>query len=133
MDILKPKKSGKIRFNFSNSPTDAENYLESMENQLSSSGIFDRTYNIGDSQRDPGQKFRGFSMSSHLHVHVDDINWTKTGHCNECLSNSEEVKIFAKRFPLGHWSFFGPGEEGNWYGTHNCKPEGQWMLRQMSW
>ena len=46
-------------------------------------------------------KFRGFSMTSHLHVHVNDINWTKTGHCNECFSNSEEVKIFAKRFPLG--------------------------------
>ena len=102
--------------------------LFGLENQLSSSGIFDRTYNIGDSQRDPGQKFRGFSMSSHLHVHVNDINWTKTGHCNECFSNSEEVKIFAKRFPLGHWSFFGPGEEGNWYGTHNCKPAGQWIL-----
>ena len=26
----------------------------------------------------------------------------------------------------GHWSFLGPGSEKKWYGTHVCKPDGQW-------
>ena len=43
----------------------------------------------------------------------NDIDWTKKGNCDECSSNSEKVKDFAKRFPLGHWSFLGPGEEEN--------------------
>ena len=44
-------------------------------------------------------------------------NWTKKGNYNEC---------FSKRFPLGHWSFLGPGEEDKWYGKYNYKPEGRW-------
>ena len=27
---------------------------------------------------------------------------------------------------LGHWSCLGPGSEKKWYGTHECKPDGQW-------
>ena len=34
--------------------------------------------------------------------------------------------ITQKAFPLGHWSFFGPVEENEWYGTHNYKPERKW-------
>ena len=55
----------------------------------------------------------------------NDIGRTKKRSFKECFSNSEKVKGFAKRVPLGHWSFLGPGEE-NVYGTHNYKPEGQW-------
>ena len=36
------------------------------------------------------------------------------------------MKNFVKMFPLGHWSFLGPGEEEKWHGTHNYKLEGQW-------
>ena len=36
------------------------------------------------------------------------------------------VGVRKKRFPLGHQSFLGPGEEEKWYGTHSYKPEGQW-------
>ena len=41
-----------------------------------------------------------------------------------CFSNSELVRDYAKRFPLGHWCFLSPGEKEQWYGTHNYKPEG---------
>ena len=57
----------------------------------------------------------------------NDIDWTQKGNYKECFPNSHRVKDFAKRFPLGHWSVLGPGEEKEkWYGTDNYKPEGQW-------
>ena len=43
----------------------------------------------------------------------NDIDWTKQGNYNESFSKSEKVKDFAKRFPLGHWSFLGQGDEEN--------------------
>ena len=36
------------------------------------------------------------------------------------------VRDYAKKCPLGHWFFFGLGEEEKWYGTQKYKPEGQW-------
>ena len=36
------------------------------------------------------------------------------------------VRDYAKKCPLGHWSFLGLGEEEKWYGTQKYKPEGQW-------
>ena len=32
----------------------------------------------------------------------------------------------AKRFPRGHWTFLGPGDEKKWYGTLSYTPEGKW-------
>ena len=36
------------------------------------------------------------------------------------------VATYAKTFPLGCWSFLGPGCEKKWYGTHVHKPSGEW-------
>ena len=33
---------------------------------------------------------------------------------------------YAARFPRGHWSFLGPGDEKTWYGTLGVSPEGKW-------
>ena len=41
-------------------------------------------------------------------------------------SNSYEVANYARRFPRGYWSSFGPGSEKKWYGTHSDKPDGIW-------
>ena len=35
----------------------------------------------------------------------NDIDWTQKGNYKECFSNSDKVKDFAKRFPLGHGLF----------------------------
>ena len=43
-----------------------------------------------------------------------------------CISNSEKVKAYAKRFSKGHWTFLGPGDEEKWYGTLPCTPERKW-------
>ena len=36
------------------------------------------------------------------------------------------VSLFAKRFPAGRWSFFGPGSETKWYSTDIERPGGEW-------
>ena len=43
----------------------------------------------------------------------NDIAWTKNGNSLDCISNSKEVRDYAKRCQLGHWSFLGLGEEEN--------------------
>ena len=56
----------------------------------------------------------------------NDIDRTKNGNSDVCISNAREVSDYAKEFQRGHWSFFGPGDEEKWYGTCNYKPEGKW-------
>ena len=55
----------------------------------------------------------------------NDIAWTKKGNSSDCCPNSEKVQDYAKRFPRGHWSFLGAGQEHKWYGTHTFKLEGK--------
>ena len=43
-----------------------------------------------------------------------------------CISKSQTIKLYAKRFTRGHWTFAGPGDERKWYGTRDYKPEGKW-------
>ena len=42
------------------------------------------------------------------------------------MANSSDVAAYAASFPKGHWSFFGPGAEEKWYGTHICSQNGVW-------
>ena len=55
----------------------------------------------------------------------NDIDWTTNGNSLGCISNSKEVRDYAKRFQRGHWSFLGPGNEEKWYETCCRKPEGK--------
>ena len=56
----------------------------------------------------------------------NDINWGKRGNKDTCVANSFDVADYARKFMRGHWSILGPGSEKKWYGTHVCKPDGQW-------
>ena len=56
----------------------------------------------------------------------NDIGRTRKGNEEICLSNSPKVKMYAKRFSQGRWTFFCPGDEKKWYGGCNYKPEGKW-------
>ena len=49
----------------------------------------------------------------------NDIEWTKKGNSEQCISNSEHVKNYAKRFSQGHWTFLGPGSELKLHGTQS--------------
>ena len=56
----------------------------------------------------------------------NDIDWTSKGNDEICISNSEKVKTYPKKFPQGHWTFLCPGDEKKWYGKSKCPPEGKW-------
>ena len=114
------------------SPTLTENYLESIEKRLSSSGIFSQD----SATLEILQKMHTISEDRQINPELfevriifmsmsNDIDWTKE-NSKVCLSNSEKVKNYAKRFQRGHRSLLGPGDEEKWYGTHTYKPEGKW-------
>ena len=56
----------------------------------------------------------------------NDIDWTSSGNSERCMSKSEHVKNYAKRFSRGHWTFLGPSDEKKWYRTLSYTPEGKW-------
>ena len=56
----------------------------------------------------------------------NDISWGSKDNEKECESNANLVSLYAKRFPLGRWSFLGPGSETKWYSTYNERPRGEW-------
>ena len=41
------------------------------------------------------------------------------------FKNADYVKIFARRFGFGQWSFIGPGSEKKWYSSENS-PQRAW-------
>ena len=55
----------------------------------------------------------------------NDISCDRKDNKDECLRNAESVKVFAKRFGIGQWSFIGPGSEKKWYPSENS-PQGEW-------
>ena len=48
-------------------------------------------------------------------------------------ANARVVKVLAKKFGIGQWSFIGPGSEKKWYSSENS-PQGAWdnIAEQMS-
>ena len=55
----------------------------------------------------------------------NDISCDRKDNKDECLKNAESVKVLAKRFGIGQWSFIGPGSEKKWYPSENS-PQGAW-------
>ena len=55
----------------------------------------------------------------------NDISCDRKDKKDECLRNAESVKVFARRFGIGQWSFVGPGSEKKWYSSENS-PQGAW-------
>ena len=49
----------------------------------------------------------------------------RQGNKDECLANAGVVKVFARKFGVGQWSFIGPGSEKKWYSSENS-PQGAW-------
>ena len=55
----------------------------------------------------------------------NDISCDGKDNKDECLANAETVKVLARRFDIGQWSFIGPGSEKKWYSSENS-PQGAW-------
>ena len=49
----------------------------------------------------------------------------RKGNKEECLANARVVKVLARKFGVGQWSFIGPGSEKKWYSAENS-PQGAW-------
>ena len=55
----------------------------------------------------------------------NDISCDRKDNKDECLANAGVVKVLARRFGVGQWSFIGPGSEKKWYSAENS-PQGAW-------
>ena len=55
----------------------------------------------------------------------NDISCDRKGNRDECLANAGVVKVLARKFGVGQWSFIGPGSEKKWYSAENS-PQGAW-------
>ena len=56
----------------------------------------------------------------------NDISCDRRGNKEECLANAESVKVLAKKFSIGQWSFIGPGSEKKWSSAEENSPQGAW-------
>ena len=55
----------------------------------------------------------------------NDMSCDNKGNERECLANAGVVKVLARRFGVGQWSFFGPVSEKKWYSAENSS-QGAW-------
>ena len=106
---------GKTKLSDSRSLFNIVNWIVLMENQSRSSGKFPRTHNTAVTSGNPKERCRktkyclnSSNIESFLMSMYNDIHWRKAGNKENCSSNSSDV-AYAKRFPEGHSSFFGPG------------------------
>ena len=53
----------------------------------------------------------------------NDISCDRKGNKDECLANAGLVKVLARKFGVGQWSFLGQGSEKKWYSAENS-PQG---------
>ena len=56
----------------------------------------------------------------------NDISPDRIGNKDECLANARVVKVLARKFGVGQWSFIGPGSEKKWYSGEENSPQGAW-------
>ena len=56
----------------------------------------------------------------------NDISCDGKGNEEECVANVKVVKVLAKKFGIGQWSFIGPGSEKKWYSMEENSPQGAW-------
>ena len=123
---------GKVKWKSSKCPLLTKNYWVSMENQLNSSGIFSQDWRRWRFFR----KSRMFCENGTLNLKNSQIGSSscqcsailigqKKGNDGICISNSEKVKTYAKKFSQGHWTFLSPRAEKKWYGTLPETPEGK--------
>ena len=101
-----------------------------LESQLNSSGTFSqdslRCSSMVKSQIywATWEKHQKFSQEE---FYLCDCSMTSScdrkGNKGECLANARVVKVLARKFGVGQWSFIGPGSEKKWYSSENS-PQG---------
>ena len=66
---------------------------------------------INDLLSDLGQTPETFTGRILFMSMFNDISCDRKGNKDECLANAGVVKVLARRFGIGQWSFIGPGSE----------------------
>ena len=56
----------------------------------------------------------------------NDISCDRKGNKDECLANAGVVKVLARKFGIGQWSFIGPGSEKKCYSMEENSPQVIW-------
>ena len=82
--------------------------------------------NINDLLSDLGQTPETFTGRILFMSMFNDIFRDRKGNEEECLANTRVVKVFAKKFGIGQWSFIGPGSEKKWCSLEENSPQGSW-------
>ena len=81
---------------------------------------------INDLLSDLGQTTETFTGRILFMSMFNDISCDGKGNEEECVANVRVVKVLAKKFGIGQWSFIGPGSEKKWYSTEEKSPQGIW-------
>ena len=81
---------------------------------------------INDLLSDLGQTPETFTRRILFMSLFNDISCDRKGNKDECLANAAVVKVLAKKFGVGQWSFIGPGSEKKWYSGEENSPQGAW-------
>ena len=116
-----------------NSPILMQNYLELTEGRLSLSGQIPQGLLHWKCSRMSRQTCevevlnqKNIEIESFFVSLFNDIDWTKKGNSEKCISNFNQIKNYKERFSQGHLTFLGPGHEKRWYGTLGYKPDVKW-------
>ena len=80
---------------------------------------------ISDLLSNLGQTPETFTGRIPFRSMFNDISCDRKDNKDECVKNAESVKVLARRFGIGQWSFIGPGSEKKWYSSENS-PQGAW-------
>ena len=80
---------------------------------------------VNDLLSDLGEAPETFTGRILLMSMFNDISCDGKGNKEECLKNARVVKVLAKKFGFGQWSFIGPGSEKKWYSSERS-PQGAW-------
>ena len=81
---------------------------------------------VNDLLSDLGEEPETFTRRILFMSMLNDISCDRKGNREECLANARVVKVLAKKFGIGQWSFIGPGSEKKWYSAEENSPQGAW-------
>ena len=100
-----------------------------MESRLNWSGGFTKLQlcgEINDLLSNLGQTQETFTGRILFMSMFNDISCDRKSNKDECLANAGVVKVLAKKFGIGQWSFIGPGSEKKWYSGEKNSPQRAW-------
>ena len=129
-NILIPTKLGKTELQESNPVKATKIMMLSMEtefewNLFPGFTTLQLCGKINDLLSDLGETPETFTGRILFMSMFNDLSCDRKGNKDECLANAGVVKVLARRFGVGQWSFIGPGSEKNWYSAENS-PQGAW-------